>query len=197
MREYEKEKRRKLTFGALGYVTPALSLGDAEQFGEHSVPVAGAETLRSKTDAGAALVAGTALFRRRTVEVVGAGGAAVLGLVGGTAAGALELLARGTADAVLLAVLHEAAVQRRTVGLAGSIAAEEGTRRVADLQRLTRWTDVRQGLGLAATRDRGTGWSGAGDVDQLAGLQSGAAYAATWVATLAAGTAALWLDLWN
>ena len=186
-----------LTVGALRDVAAALALGDAEQLGQHAVPVAGAEARGRQADLGAAARAAAALLGRGAVQVALAAGAAVLGLLGGAAAGPAQLLAAGAADAVLLAGLHEAAVGRRALGLAGRVAAEEGPRRLGDLQRLARGADVGQGLGAPAAGHRRAGRPRAGHVRQLAALAraAGAGHAAAGVAALAARAPGLRINL--
>lgn len=147
-------------------------------------------------DVAAALGAGATLLGHGTVEVDGAGlHAQLLGLIPGTGALPLEFLAGRAADPVLLAVLHQASVQRWTVGLARAVPAEEGTRRVGYLERLASRTDVGQRLGLPAAGDRWTRGTGAGHLDQLAGLLTGTGYSTAGIAALAPGTAGTWLDL--
>jgi hypothetical protein len=179
----------------LRHVASALPLGDAEQLGEHTVLVAGAEVGGGGADTRAALGPGAALLGLGALEVVAARGPAALGLLARAAAGPLELLARGAADPVLLAALDEAAVQGWTLGLTGTVPAEEGPGRVGDLQGFARGADVRQGLGLAAAWDRRAGRTGAGHVDELAGLAGTATHTPAGVATLAARASVLRLDL--
>lgn len=187
-----------LTFFTLRHVAATLALGNAKHLREHTFAMAHAEAQRYRAHVAAAALAGATLLRAGTLEVVTASGPARhrRRLVRGTLADALQIHAGRTAHAVFLFGLHQAAVHRRTRGLARCVAAEERPRRIRDLQRLAGRTDRRQRLGLAATGHRRTRRSRAAHVDQLARLTATwTGDAATGIAALTLGTAGALVDL--
>ena len=106
--------------------------------------MAGAEPLRHRANAAAALLALATFLRARALEVMLTGIAADSWLLQRARSRPLQINVGRATDSVLLPRLHQAAVHRRAARFARRIAAEERPRRVGDLQRFAGWADRRQ-----------------------------------------------------